>query len=502
MEPRHAGTPLHVVVVGAGLGGLSAACHLSGRGHRVTVVERGDQPGGRAGRWESEGYGIDTGPSVLTMRGLLADTFAAAGAIMSDHLRLSPVDPMYRACFAGGEPIQVRHGREAMTAEIRRTCGSGDAAAFGRFCDWLGRLYRVEQPHFVERNFDHVTDMARPLGPVLQLIRLGAFRRMASVVNSYFADPRLRMLFSFQSLYAGLSPFDALAVYCVITYMDTVEGVWFPDGGIHAVARGLAAAATAAGAEICYGAPVSRIVRRTGTSGPVIGVRLADGTFLAADAVVANPDVPAVYRELLPETRQPRVARTGEYSPSCTLWLAGTRGSLPAGVGHHNIHFGGDWRGSFDALLREGTRQPDPAILVCTPTVSDPSLAPEGGHVIYALEPTPNLDGRIDWATDRDHFRATLVDRLRGFGYPVDEVVTERFIDPLDWEAQGMERGTPFALSHRFLQTGPFRPPNRDRRVPGLVLVGSGTVPGVSVPMVLVSGRLAADRVDEIAAGR
>ncbi len=493
---------IRVVVVGAGLGGLSAACHLAGRGHHVTVVERGDEPGGRAGIWRSDGYRVDTGPSVLTMRGLLADTFAAAGTSMADHVTLRALDPMYRATFRDGEPILVRSGRDAMTEEITRTCGSADAAGFSRFCDWLGQLYRVEQPNFVDRNFDRVTDLARPLRPTIDLIRLGAFRKMASVVDGYFDDPRLRMLFSFQALYAGLSPFDALAIYCVITYMDTVEGVWFPDGGIHAVARGLAEAAGKAGAEIHYGCAVDRIVRRLGTSGPVTGVRLADGTVIPADAVVANPDVPAVYRELLPGVAVPRVARRGEYSPSCTLWLAGTRGPLPTDVAHHNIHFGGDWAGSFDALLDTGTLQPDPAILVCAPTVSDPGLAPPGGNVIYALEPTPNLDGRIDWTVEGPRSRDRLVAHLGELGYPVDDVVTERFVDPPAWEAQGMERGTPFALSHRFFQTGPFRPANRDRRVPGLVLVGSGTVPGVSVPMVLVSGRLAADRVDEIAAGR
>jgi phytoene desaturase len=489
---------MRVVVVGAGLGGLSAACHLVGRGHEVVVLERADVPGGRAGLWEEAGYRFDTGPSVLTMTGLIADAFRAAGADMGEHLTLVPVDPMYRACFADGSEILVRHGREAMTAEIREKCGATEAAAFGRFCDWLTELYRLELPNFIDRNFDSILSIARPLRPLLSLLRLGGFRKLAGAVNSYFADDRLQRLFSFQAMYAGLSPFDALALYCVITYMDTVEGVFFPMGGMHAVPRGLAAAAEKAGATVRYGVGVESVRR---SPAGVTGEVLAGGETVAADAVVLNPDLPYAYRDLLDDLPAPRVARKGHYSPSCAVWLAGVRGRLPEGAAHHNIHFGTQWAESFEALLERGETQPDPSILVTSPTASDPSLAPAGRTSLYVLEPTPNLDGRVDWARRREGFKDGLVERVAALGYPTD-VELERFVDPADWERQGMARGTPFALAHNFFQTGPFRPNNVDKRVPGVVFVGSGTVPGVGVPMVLLSGRLAAERVDELAAAR
>ena len=487
---------MRVVVVGAGLGGLSAACHLVGRGHEVLVLERESVPGGRAGLLEEAGYRIDTGPSVLTMTGLLADTFAAAGADMAEHLRLLPVDPMYRAVFADGSEICVRHGREAMTEEIRQKAGASEAEAFGRFCDWLTKLYRLELPNFIDRNFDSVLSIARPMKPLLTLVRLGGFKKLAGVVGSYFADDRLQRLFSFQAMYAGLSPFDALALYCVITYMDTVEGVFFPEGGMRAVPRGLAEAATKAGVEFRYGVTVERVLRE---SDRAAGVVLAGGELLRADAVVLNPDLPVAYRELLHE-RAPRVARKGNYSPSCAVWLAGVRGKLPEGATHHNIHFGAQWKEAFEALLERGDTMPDPSMLVSSPTFSDPSLAPEGAVSLYVLEPAPNLDGNVDWSRERERFKEGLLERGAALGYPTDAEV-ERFVDPSDWKRQGMERGTPFALAHNFFQTGPFRPNNVDKRVPGLAFVGSGTVPGVGVPMVLLSGRLAAERIDDLALG-
>ena len=488
-----------VVVVGAGLGGLAAACGLAGAGHDVTVVEAGDGPGGRAGELELGGYRFDTGPTVLTMPDLIDRCFAAAGVERSSLLTLRPVDPMYRACFADGSELRVRHGEAAMTAEIATVCGDREAEAFGRFCRWLQRLYDLEMPRFIDRNYDSPLDLARPLGPALQLARLGGFRKLASAVGRFFDDERLRRVFSFQSLYAGLAPYDALAIYAVITYMDTVNGVFVPDGGMHALPVALAQAAELAGAKFRYETPAERVLLRNGTTGAVRGVRLSGGEIIPATAVVLNPDLPVAYRTLLPGLVAPRQTRRGTYSPSAIVWHVGARGALPAGAEHHNIHFGRTWDAAFRDLLDRGMRMRDPSLLVSVPSIAEPAMAPSGGHSLYVLEPAPNLDGTVDWTSERSRARDELAARVEGFGYPTD-IEVEELVDPLDWEARGMERGTPFALAHRFLQTGPFRPSNVERRAPGVVFTGSGTVPGVGVPMVLISGLLAAQRVEELAA--
>jgi phytoene desaturase len=491
--------PLRVVVIGAGLGGLSAAAHLSRLGHDVTVVEREPIPGGRAGMIEEAGFRLDNGPTVLTMPGLLGDAFAAAGADMADFVDIRPVDPMYRACYADGSTLHVRHGREAMTQEIREFANAREAEAFGRFCDWLEQLYRVEMAHFIDANFDSVLDLVKPWKAGLQLVKLGGFGKLGRKVASFFDDERLQRIFSFQSMYAGLAPYEALSLYAVITYMDSVEGVFVPVGGMHAMATGLAAAVEKAGVTIRYDAPVTRILR-TG-SGAVSGVELGGGERLATDAVVCNADLPVAYRTLLGGVDAPRAARRGAYSPSCLLWVAGVRGMPPADAAHHNIHFGHQWDDSFRALIHDGVRMPDPSILVTLHSHDDRSLAPDGCSSLYVLEPVPNLDGTIDWVRERDRITDSMRAQVARLGYPTD-VVVERVYDPLDWEAMGMERGTPFALAHTFRQTGPFRPGNVDRRVPGLVFTGSSTVPGVGVPMVLVSGKLAAERVQQYAAAR
>lgn len=496
------GRPLKVVVIGAGLGGLSAAAHLSSRGHDITVLEREDIPGGRAGMVRSDGFSLDNGPTVLTMPDLLEEAFVAAGATMSDHVTIKPVDPMYRACYADGSTLLVKHGREAMTEEIARFANQKEADAFGRFSDWLEGLYTAEMRSYIDVNLDSPLDLIKPWRDGLAILKMGGFGKLDKKVASFFDDPRLQQIFSFQSMYAGLAPYEALAIYAVITYMDSVKGVFVPEGGMHQMAAGLAEAVEKAGVKIRYSSPVSHIVRHS--NGTIRGVRIGTGAdgdseLVEADVVVCNPDLPVAYRELLGDVEAPKRARTGKYSPSCLLWVAGVKGLPPADAAHHNIHFGEDWDGSFKALIEDGVRMPDPSILVTLHSLDDPSLAPEGSSSIYVLEPTPNLSGTIDWSREREPIMESLREKVASLGYPTD-VVVEEIYDPQDWERMGMEQGTPFALAHTFFQTGPFRPNNVDKRVPGLVFTGSSTLPGVGVPMVLVSGKLAAQRVDQYAA--
>ena len=365
-----------VVVIGAGLAGLSAACHLHGMGRSVLVLEAGSLPGGRAGRHVEGGYSFDTGPTVLTMPDLIEDCFRAVGAEMSDRVAISRVEPMYRACFADGSTLHLRQGRGAMTEEIREVCGPREADQFGRFCDWLHELYELEMPNFIDRNYESPLSLLRPIVPALRLLRSGAFRRLEPAVERFFDDERLVRVFSFQALYAGLAPRQALALYAVITYMDSVNGVFTAAGGMHAVPVALATAAQDAGVQFRYSTRVERIVLRNGTSGNVVGVRLADGTSIDTKRVVCTADLPVAYRTMLPGIEMPRVARRGEYSPSALVWHVGVNGTMPADVAHHNIHFGAQWRESFEALLSRGERMPDPSILISVPTIDEPALAP------------------------------------------------------------------------------------------------------------------------------
>jgi phytoene desaturase len=480
-----------VVVVGAGLAGLSAAMRLAGAGRQVTVVEREAVPGGRAGRIDLEGasgtYRIDTGPTVLTMPDLIADAFDSIGENMDDWLELRPVAPLYRAFYPDGSQLDVHADVDEMAEEIARVIGPEEAAGYRRYVDFVSKLYRYEMADFIDRNIDSPLDLLTP--DLARLVAIGGFRKLAPKVRQYMRDPRTERIYSFQAMYAGLSPYDALAIYAVIAYMDSVAGVFFPTGGMHAVPAAMAAAAEKHGVTFRYGTEVTKVET---VGARAVAVHTSTGERIPADVVVLNPDLPVAYRDLL--GFQPWQVRRLTYSPSCFLLLAGSSARYSK-IAHHNIHFGRSWQGVFDELIDQQRLMTDPSVLVTNPTHSDPALAPDGKEIYYVLFPTPNLDAPIDWRVEGPRYRDEVLRTLESRGYIgfADAIEVEDITTPLDWQARGMERGAPFASAHSFFQTGPFRPGNLWGE--NVVFTGSGTQPGVGVPMVLVSGRLAAERI-------
>ncbi len=486
-----------VVIVGAGLAGLSAALRLTGAGREVTVLEREQIPGGRNGLLSvaspsgDGSYEFDTGPTVLTMPDLIADALDCVGERLEDWLELSPVDPLYRAYYPDGSTLDVKADTGEMAAEVERVCGPAEAKGYLAYVEFVSKLYRYEMQDFIDRNIDSPLDLLTP--NLARLVAIGGFGRLAPKVESYLKDPRTQRVLSFQSMYAGLSPYDALAIYAIIAYMDTVAGVFFPKGGMHAVPRALAGAAEKHGVDLRYGTTVRRVLVEHGRA---VGVETDEGERIPADVVVLNPDLPVAYRELLPPEATPRRVKTLAYSPSCFLLLAGSSATYTK-TAHHNIHFGRAWGSVFRELIDDKTLMTDPSLLVTNPTRSDPGLAPDGKQIYYVLLPTPNTSSGIDWDVVGPRYRDEAVARLEAMGYIGfgDAIEVEDVTTPADWQRRGMEQGAPFAAAHSFRQTGPFRPNNLAAKVEGVVFAGSGTQPGVGVPMVLISGRLAAERI-------
>ncbi|MFD3568662.1 phytoene desaturase [Streptomyces sp. NPDC058667] len=480
----------HVVVVGAGLAGLSAALHLRGSGRRVTVVERDALPGGRAGRLQLGGYRIDTGPTVLTMPDIADEAFAAVGDSLYKRVDLIPLHPAYRASFADGSTLDVHTEGEAMAAEVERFAGAREAAGYRRLRAWLEQLYRAQMNRFIDANFDSPLDLLT--GDLARLAALGGFGRLDRRIGAFLKDERLQRVFSFQALYAGVPPARALAAYAVIAYMDTVAGVYFPRGGMHALPQAMADAAGEAGAELRFGERVTRLERSGGRVTAVVTAR----DRIPCDAVVLTPDLPVAYRLLGRTPRRPVRLR---HSPSAVVLHAGTERTWPQ-LAHHTISFGAAWRTTFDELTRQGRLMSDPSLLITRPTATDPGLAPPGRHLHYILAPCPNTDigpGVTAWGELGPRYRAELLRELerRGLDGIEAAIEDESLVTPADWLGQGHAAGTPFSVAHTFPQTGPFRPRNLVRGTENAVLAGCGTTPGVGVPTALVSGKLAAARI-------
>mgnify|MGYP001218852430 FL=1 len=508
---------------GAGLSGLTAALRLRGAGCQVTVVEREDVPGGlvrtetltpgplSGGILTGGGPGplCDTGATVLTMPELIVEALGEVGVAPDEawrRLDLVPVDPTYVATFADGTELTLPRGAAAAGDAVSAQLGGREGAGVRRLFGWLGDLYDAEFDTFIDRNFHRPSDLAdrRTLTDAAALIRLGGLTSMSSKVASFIDDERLQRMFSFQALYAGVPPQRAAAIYEVIAQMDIGRGLSHPRGGIGRIGAVLADALVNSGGRLRLRTAATRIVREGGL---VRGVTVAGGERLPADAVIATVPPPAV-ADLLgrPLPRGPRW-RGVRYSPSAVVVHGTAPRAMTAGWPghHHTISFGAAWAETFDDLIgKSGRLMRDPSFLITRPAFSDPDryIAADADSVLVeavsVLAPCPNLHtADLAWESITDPYVTECLRTLesRGFHGIAGGLRIARVDTPRTWASAGLPAGTPFGAAHTLTQTGPLRTPNRWPSLPNLFLAGAGTIPGVGIPPVLISGRLAAARV-------
>ena len=494
-------TPEHVVVIGAGLAGLTAAAHLRATGREVTVLEAGDSPGGLVRTELLDGHRFDTGATVLTMPSLITDALGALGVDEGDALRrlaLRPVDPSYVMNYADGSTLALPRAATDIPAAVEEAFGAEAAAGAHDLLRWLRRVYDAEFDVFIDRNYGGLADLtaAPTRRAAVELARLRTLGGLTGAVSRFVSDPRLQRSFTFQALYAGVPPHRARAIYAIIADMDIGRGLTAPEGGMGRIGQVLADALTDAGVQIRYGARVGRILRRG--AGTASGVMVGDQP-IAADAVVATLERDAV-ADLL---REPRPRRRLRYSPSAVV----VHGLLPAGVadawssGHHTLDFGEAWTQTFAEITgRHGRLMSDGSFLITRSAVTDPeSFVVDGMESVSVLAPTPNLvSADLPWDVLAAPYAAEFLGVLEQRGYPgLSAMKVLRIDHPRTWLRAGLPAGTPFSAAHTLRQTGPLRTPNVWPGVPNVAIGGSATVPGVGIPPVVVSGKLAAARIDD-----
>ena len=486
-----------VVIIGAGMGGLGTALRLAQRGFQVTVVEKQARPGGRSNLLQENGFRVDTGPTILVMKSAFEELYRSIGQDINQRLQLVQLDPNYRIYYHDDSYIDLFSNMSRLAGEVEKV-QPGSAERVFRFIGDSARKYELGM-EFVDRNYDHLTDLANPRAG-LRLLQTKAHQNLYNQVAGYFdQNDKLSKAFSFHSMFLGLSPFDALAMYSLITYADLALGMWFPMGGIYSLIEDMLRLGEQMGVEVRTSSPVEEICIENGV---VSGVRLAGGEMLPADVVVSNADLPYTYRKLIPAPYQGKYhdgkLDRMQYACSGYILYLGVDRTYPH-VRHQALYFSEDYRANLDAIFENQRMPEDPSFHMNIPTVTDPSLAPPGHSLIYLLAPMPNLQAHINWDHDAPRLREQLLDRLERIVDPDirQHIVWERQYLPGDWLADiNATLGTAFgSLSQGFFQSSYFRPHNKAAGVRGLYFVGQGTYPGIGMPMVMISSRLITERI-------
>ena len=480
----------HNLIIGAGIGGLSAAIHLAAAGHPVTVLEQNANAGGKMGLWQAGGFTWDTGPSIITMRPALEALFATAGRRLEDYLTLLPVDPLTRYFYPDGTVIDAVQNLPQMLDQIA-ALHPRDVEGYLAFLAHAAELHRITGDIFIYGEPPSLRDFLRV--PLRDIVRVDAWRTMAQAHAHYVRSPHLRHLLGRFATYAGASPYRASAVLNVIAHVELNQGIWYPQGGIYQIARAYRRLAEELGVEI---RTESRVARIDVQDGAVKGVVLASGERLPAQAVVANVDVTTVYHDLLPpEVAPARRRRLAGRAPSVSgfVLLLGVEGRHPQ-LAQHNIFFARDYRREFDDLFTRGIPPQEATIYVTATSKTDAEHAPPGCENWYVLVNAPPLGPGFEWSSEGPAYRDAVLAQLAAYGYDVrGRIRSERWRTPEDLRAQtGAWRGALYGHSLNNPLNALRRLPNRSPDVRGLYFTGGTTHPGGGVPMVTLSGGVAA----------
>ena len=492
-----------VGVIGGGLGGLAAACTLAARGYSVVLLEKNPWLGGKAVRLEEQGFRFDMGPTILTLPSVLARIFDEAGRRLDEYLELVRIDPQWRSFFADGTILDLRASLDEMTATLD-AFSPGTSPGYRRFMEQSARLHRVSERYFFWRPVGGLRDMFKlkasfqaSLLPDLLAMRPGS--SVAATVRSHVSDARVAQMLDHFTQYVGSAPDASPTVLCGIAHMQTGEGVWYPLGGTDAVPRALARLAAELGVEVRTGTGVRRIL--LSQDGSVRGVETEAGECIPLDAVVSNADAVRTHRELLGGKAAARFERRRRYEPACSgvvLYLGLDRGYDH--LLHHNFVFSNNPEEEFETIYRRGEPAADPTCYVCAPARTEPGVAPPGGEALYVLVHTPYLRPHHNWHRLFPMYRKIILDKLRltgGMADLEDRIRVEHWLTPADiHQRYGVLNGAIYGIASHGRWLGAFKPSNRSPDSRGLYLAGGAAHPGPGMPMVLMSGWIAADALD------
>lgn len=480
------------VVIGAGFGGLALAIRLQSAGVDTVVVEARDKPGGRGYYWEQDGFVFDAGPTVITAPEALEELWALSGHRMADDVTLTPVSPFYRLNWPDGTNFDYTNDDSILTAEIAKL-DPADIAGYRRFLDYSAGVYREGYEKLGHVAFLDFTSMVKA-APAL--MKYQAWRSVYSMVSSFVKNEKLREALSFHTLLVGGNPMTTSAIYALIHKLERDGGVWFAMGGTNRLVAGMVRHFERLGGTLVLGDGVEEIE----TLGErATAVRTKSGARFEADMVASNADIVHSYRDLLKGSRSAqRTAAKLErkrFSPSLFVVHFGIKGTWP-GIPHHMILFGPRYRGLLDDIYKHGVVSEDFSLYLHHPTITDPSMAPEGHSTFYALAPVPHMGkAPVDWDTVRPLLEKRILDEVGRRLIPDihDRIVTKFSYAPPDFTQDlAAHLGSAFSLEPVLTQSAYFRAHNRDDSIPNLYFVGAGTHPGAGIPGVVGSAKATA----------